>query len=79
MLATGYLPQQELIRRTLGTEVAAASLLAGSSRAQPGQPSQPIWIGALRDLGSPFVDVSGLGFVRAARMAAEDYRAQHGA
>ncbi|MGI4954133.1 MAG: ABC transporter substrate-binding protein, partial [Janthinobacterium lividum] len=41
------------------------------------QAAPPLRIGVLSDLGGPFADVSGLGSALAARMAAEDYRAQH--
>ena len=55
------------------TVLAGSWTLAGPARAQ----SPPLRIGVLSDLGGPFADVSGLGSTLAARMAAEDYRAQH--
>lgn len=54
--------------------LAGSAAPVSSSGAQPGP---PLRIGVLSDLGGPFADVSGLGSVLAARMAAEDYRAKH--
>jgi len=59
----------------LGVMVVAMPLITTApARAQA---APPLRIGVLSDLGGPFADVSGLGSALAARMAAEDYRAQH--
>ncbi len=67
-----------LFRRWLLAQLSVAGLaVAGLAPAAAAQPNGPLRIGVLSDLGGPFADVSGLGSALAARMAAEDYRAQH--
>ncbi|SEP28549.1 amino acid/amide ABC transporter substrate-binding protein, HAAT family (TC 3.A.1.4.-) [Methylobacterium sp. ap11] len=59
------------------TTVNLALLLGLLAAPAAAQTEKPIRIGVLSDLGGAFADVSGPGSILAAKMAAEDYRAQH--